>query len=124
MKIEWLNNKENHLEDGLVDLGAATTDELRKVQVSAEKKRKVRKDCKTMVLKILLELQERLPSRCGVVRNASSLSPVNMVSTSSKHSKRFKLLTDDLYSPKLITAAVADNAKFQYDEILREAEKE
>ena len=48
MKIEWLNNKENHLKDGLVDLDAATTDESRKVQVSTEKKRKVRKDCKTI----------------------------------------------------------------------------
>ena len=55
--------------------------------------------------------------------NVSSFSPVNMVSKSVKQSKRFKLLADDLYSRKIITAAVADNATFQYDDMLKEALK-
>ena len=69
MKVNWFNDEENQLEDDLVDLGAATNDVLKKTQVAVEKKRKFRNQCKKMVLNILLNLQERLPSRYGIVIN-------------------------------------------------------
>ena len=100
MKVEWLKNKDNYLEDSLVDVGAATNDDLKKVKVVAEKKKNFRKQCKLLMLNILLKLQERLPSRCAIVQNAASLCPVNMVSTSEKQSKRFKILAGMIYSER------------------------
>ena len=38
IKKEWLTNKKNYLEDGLVDVGPATRYLLQQAKVSAEKK--------------------------------------------------------------------------------------
>ena len=52
---KWLTKTKHHLEDGLVDLGAATKDLLKKAQTSAERKRKFKSLCKQLVLDLVLE---------------------------------------------------------------------
>ena len=42
LKKRWLENTEHHLENGLVNIGAATKALLKKILVSSEKKRKFR----------------------------------------------------------------------------------
>ena len=49
LKKKWLTGKSHHLEDGLVDLGAATKNLFEKAQVSFERKRKSKVDCKKIV---------------------------------------------------------------------------
>ena len=49
---KWLTKMKHHLEDGLVDLVAATKDLLEKAQISAERKRKL---CKQLVLDLVLK---------------------------------------------------------------------
>ena len=48
--------KENQLENGLVDIGAATKLNLSSVKVSAEKKRKLKGECKEIIVNVLLKL--------------------------------------------------------------------
>ena len=89
MKEEFLTEQSNQLEEYLIDLGAATNDALKKINIAPEKKRKFREGCKEVVF-ILLKLLERLPTNHLIVVNASSLSPVNMARISSKVEKRLK----------------------------------
>ena len=119
MNNEFLTDKSNHLEEFLIDLGAATKDALQKVNVAPEKVRTFLEECKDVVISILLKLLECLPSNQMVVVNASSLSPVNMASIPAKAHRRFTRLADGLFSLKFITSAVADNAKFQYNQLLK-----
>ena len=46
LKRSWLNEKEHQLENGLVNVGAATKFKLSAAKVSLETKRKFRGDCK------------------------------------------------------------------------------
>ena len=69
IKIKWQMDKNNHLEhDALVDIGAATKVSLEGVQLSEEKKNRFRGQCRTMVLDILVKLEEKTPLRYAVVR--------------------------------------------------------
>ena len=45
LKKDWIENKENHLENGLVDIGAATKMKLREANVKSESKRKFQGEC-------------------------------------------------------------------------------
>ena len=119
MKVDWLNKKENQLDDCLIDVGAAEKNSLTKAKVAAEKKRQFRKECNVFVLNTLLKLQERLPTKYSVVRNASSINPLNMVNDGTAMWKRFVQLANNLFSLKFVSSHVADNAKFQYDNLLK-----
>ena len=122
LKKKWLSNTEHHLENGLVDLGAATKKLLNDVMVSAEKKRKFQGQCKQMVLDILLKLSERSPLRYTIVRSASCLSPANMINSPKECSQRFTILANRLFDLKKISASVADNSKYQFDQFLKVAQ--
>ena len=77
------------------------------------KKRKLHNECKTFV-QVLLKLGERLPTNKMLVRNASSINPVNMAESPQLASKSFIKLADSLYS-----SSAADNAKFHFYQMLR-----
>lgn len=123
MNEDFLNLEQNQMDEMQVDIGAAARDQLQKAAVSAEKKRKFRKECKSAVITILLKLLERLPTNKLVIVGSSSLSPNNMVNIPVKAEARFKSLADALFGLKKITASVADNAKGQYDQFLRNVVK-
>ena len=50
ISLKWLSDSKNHLEDGLVDVGAATKDILDRTQVSNEKKQLFKRDGKSVQL--------------------------------------------------------------------------
>ena len=124
LKKKWLHNTEYFLESALVDLGAATKALLNDVMVSAEKKRKFRGQCKQIVLDILLKFSERSPLWYTIVRCASCLSPANMVNSPKEWSQRFTILADRLFALWKISASVADNSKYQFDQFLKVAQYE
>ena len=117
MKKEWLVDKNNHLENALIDVGAATKDKLDNVLVSLEKKKTFKGECKLMVLDILRKLQERSPLRYSIVRNCSSLVPKNMVLHREESTLRFRSLCDRLYALKKISST-ADNGKNRFEEFI------
>ena len=119
MLRRWLSDSKNHLEDGLVDVGAATKDILDRTQVSNEKKRLFKRDWKSLVLNVLLKLQERSPFKYCVLKNSSALCPRNVVRLSEESSFRFRTYVDKLYNLRKITVSTADNAKGQYGELLK-----
>ena len=123
IKKKRLMNKNNHLEhDALVDIGAATKVSLKSVQLSEEKKNKFTGQCRTMVLDIFIKLAENTPLYYAVVFCASSLSPRNMIRVPQECSQIFVVLADRLVAAKKTPASVADNAKYQFDELLKVAE--
>ena len=56
--LKRLTKTKHHLEDGLGDLRDATKDLLKKIQISAERKRKFKGLCKQLVLGLVLEFGE------------------------------------------------------------------
>ena len=128
MTEDFLEKEKNQMDEMQVDIGAAAKDSLNKVNVSAEKKRQFRKECRGAIINTLLKLLERLPTNKAIVVSASALNPQNMINHCIIAAKRFNALADSLYSLKKITSSVADNAKhqfskFQDNEVKRERDK-
>ena len=119
MKEDWLKNKNNQMEEFLIDIRAAAKDDLSKAKVAIEKKQKFRGECKLFVVNRLLKLQERVPIQYALVINSSSINPNNMVIQAAPMPKRFVRLADLLCSLKFISSFVADNVKFQYDQFTK-----
>ena len=115
---KWLTKTKHHLEDGLVDLGAATKDLLKKAQISAERKSRFKGLCKQLMLNLVLEFWRKLPLNFCLVRNVLCLALINMIRKPEQSSICFRALTDKLSSLKKISSDVADQAKNQYDELL------
>ena len=66
---------------------------------------------------------EKSPLNC-LVRKTSSLNPIKMVIEPEKSSIRFRGLADKLYALKAVASNVADNAKNQFDDLLKIAKYE
>ena len=121
LKKEWLENKANHLENGLVDTVAATKLKLRDTKVRVETKRNFMGECKKFIINILVKISERFPMQFSIVRNALSLNPINMVRHPEESLQMFTKLADRLFALQKITASVADKSKNQYDDLLETA---
>ena len=117
MKEDWLKNKNNQMEEFLIDIRAAAKDDLSKAKVATEKKRKFRGECKLFVVNLLLKLQERVPIQYALVRSSSSINHNNVAIQAAPMSKRFVRLADLLYSLKFIS--IANNAKLHYDQFTK-----
>ena len=52
LKKDWFENKENHLENGIFDIGAATKLKFQKTNVKSESKRKFQGECKQFVIDV------------------------------------------------------------------------
>ena len=92
----------HYLEDGLVDLEAATKSLLKKSQISAERKRKFKGLYKQLVLDLVLECQRKSPLNFCLVRNTSCLTPINMIRQPEQSSICFRALADKLFSLMLL----------------------
>ena len=77
-----------------------------------------------MVLDIPLKFSERSTLRYTIVRFSSCLSPANMVNSAKECSQRITILADRLFALKKISASVADNSKYQFDQFLKVAQYE
>ena len=121
LKKEWLENKANHLENGLVDIGAATKLKLRDTKVRAETKGNFMGECKKFIINILVKISEISPMQFSIVHNALSLNPINMAKHPEESSQMFTKLADRLFARQKITASVADKSKNQYDDLLKTA---
>lgn len=118
LKIKSLCEKSNYLEDNLKDVGVATEDLLQKVEILLERKRKFKGDCKKIVLDLSINIREKSPLNY-LVRNATSLNPLNIIREPENSSIRFRSLADKLFALKRISSIVADNAKNQHDDLLK-----
>ena len=74
-----------------------------------------RYECKQIIIKILIKLEERSPLQFSLVRVVSSLDQQKMVQSNSTVSLRFKKLAGNLWTLNKISSKIADNAKFEYD---------
>ena len=97
----------------------AATDDLRDNYIKSNIKKSFMKECFNMVVDILTGLQER-PLKYSVVRNASAISPVDMVSKKEECVLRFQGLVDVLFRKKRLSVKSADNCKQQYDEFFED----
>ena len=70
---------DNHLEGQLVDVGAATKIIIDKIQVSTEKRTKFKRECKKMVISILIKFQEYSSLKYSPIKNSSSFVPKTVV---------------------------------------------
>ena len=103
-----MENKENHLENGLVDLGAATKLKLQKTNVKSEWRRKFQGECKQFVIDFLLKISERSPMQFSIVQNMQLLDPVLMARFPEVSSQRFTKLADRLFALNKISANTAE----------------
>ena len=91
--------------------------------VANEQKEAIKKNFVKLLKKMVAKMQERCPLKYALVRNASSLSPVNMA-RGDGYSNLFQKLVNQLHLHKRFSANVSDAAKEQYDLFLEvEVEK-
>ena len=121
LKPSWLNKKEHQLENGLVNVGAATKLKLSAAKVLLEKKRKFRGDRKAVILNILVKFAEKCPLVYRLIRSARCFNPLNMVCHHAESSQLFKTLADHVFALHKIKASVAGKSKLQMDEFLKVA---
>ena len=121
LRKDWIENKENYLENDLVNIGAATKLKLQKTNVKSESKRKLQCECKQFVRDVLLKINEKSPMQFSIVQNTRSLDPVLMVRFPEVSSQRFTKLADRLFALNKISANTADKSKNQYANLLNMA---
>ena len=114
----FLTDDKNLMVEMQVHIQAVAKNSLNKANVAICKTDQFRKDCGTSVICMLLKLHDWLLTDKFNVIQASSLSPTNMVKIPVKLNKRFTGLEDSFYSLNIISAFVADNAKFQFSRCL------
>ena len=124
LKKVWIENKENVLENGLVDIGAATKLKLQKTNVKSESKLKFQGECKQFVIDALPKISERSPMQFSIVQNAKSLDPVLIARFPEVSSQRFTKLADRFFALNKISANTADKSKNQYADFLNMARYE
>ena len=117
LKKDWIENKENHLENGLVDIGVETKLKLQKTNVKSESKRKFQGECKQFLIDVLLKISERLPMQFIIVQNARSLDRVLMVRFPEVSSQRSTKFADGLFALNKISANTAEKSKNQYSDL-------
>ena len=74
------------------NIGTAATDDLRDNYIKYDIKKSFMKEYFNMVVDILIGLQERYPLKYSILRDASAISPVNMVSKKEECALNFKVL--------------------------------
>ena len=77
-----------------------------------------------MINKILIKLKERSLLKYIAVRNASSLSPVNMVRKKEECILKFDTLANALHKKKKLTARSAKKCILQYKEFIESMQYE
>ena len=116
-KVE-VGKSNNQLEVDQIDMGTALKQMLSSLLCKPEKKREFKKECKQIIIALLQKLQERCPLKYSIVRNASSLSPNEMVQNKEISTLKFKALAERLSKLKWLSTDEADDAKQQYDEFV------
>ena len=89
--------------------------------MSANKMGKVKREYKKLTLELLLKMSKKLSLKYTLVRNASSLVPINVIRQPEQNRIRFRALADQLYSLKL---SVADISKNHYEQLCKMAKYE
>ena len=120
---KWLQNGNYHLEDGIFDLSADTKHLLEKTQISAEKRRKFKGECKKLVLELLLKMSKK-SLKYALARTASFLAPINIIQQPEQSAIFFRAFADQLCSLKKISSSVAEMLKNHYEEFLKMAKYE
>ena len=113
LKKDWIENKENHLENGLVDIGAATNLKFHKTNVKSESKKKFQVECKQFVIAVLLKINERSLMQFSIVQNARYLDPVLMARFPEVSSQRFTNLAETFFALNKVSANIANKLKSQ-----------
>ena len=123
MKID-LVKKDNQLLLNNIELGSAVKSALVKTKVKDDAKLKFKKECVTMLLKIVEKMVERCPLNYSVVRNATCLVPVEMINSSEECVLRANRLIQKLFDLNILSATVSDKGKQEYQEFLSSVCKE
>ena len=121
LKTSWLNKKQHQLENGLVNVAAATKLKFNAAKVSLEKKRKFRGDCKAVILNILVKFAEKCPLVYKLICSVRCFNLLNMIRHHAESSQLFKTLADHVFAVHKIKAIVPYQSKSQMDEFLKVA---
>ena len=106
LKKDWLQNKVNLLNVNQIDIGAAAQTALKEALIKFEKRQNFLLDCQVVIKTIIFNLIEKTPLKYNLVKFASCLVP-----------NRFRLMVDGLSSHNKHTFKIANNAKFQFNEM-------
>ena len=118
MKID-LNKGENLLASFSLNIGTRLKQMMSSSNLKQEEKRKFLRECSCSIISLLKKLQERSPLRFSLCRNASSLSPNNMMEDKDGSVLKFKGYSEKLSKLKLLTADEADAAKNEYENFIQ-----
>ena len=108
----------NRLPVDQMKLPTATNALLKSSDIIYEQKSKLRKECRTLLSRLVAKLQERSPLQYVIVRVSAALSPVNMLGDKEASIIKFNTLVDKLYSHERLNSVQADAAKAEYEDFL------
>ena len=105
-----LDKNDNLVSANNLNIGTALKEMLKALVPKQEEKRLFLKECKSATIALLKKLQERSPLKYPVYRNASSLSPNNMLLETDASILKFRALAESLSKAKIISPDHADKA--------------
>lgn len=123
IKID-LSNANNLCPCELIKLPTATKALVVKAELPTQKKRNFLKDCQAMIVAVLQKIQEKCPLKYGIVRYSSSLSPSKIITQKEMCRDNFGKLAEKIYGGNWISSKSADQAKKEFDALLKSAHSE
>ena len=123
IKID-LSNANNLCPCELIKLPTATKALAEKAELPSQKKRNLMKDCQAMIATVLQKIQEKCPLKYGIVCYSSSLSPSKIITQKEMCRDNFGKLTEKIYGGNWISSKSADQAKKEFDALLKSAHSE
>lgn len=118
-----LHDPQNLVDLSNLDVGFQTTKYLKNVEASANEVMTFRKDCQTLLIKLIEKFIERSPLQYRVVKGHSALDPTLMLNHPNIALSRMKCLLEDLFNANRITDTVAEKAKQQFASMVSETSK-
>ena len=120
-------NIDNHLPPAQVNIGFAAASTLTKIQkekkVSQLQIFEFRKECTTMLVSLVMKIQEKSPLKYSFVRNLVCLDPRLMISSPENATRMFQQTVNKLLELKWKTAEEGDLMLIQYKKFLSEGRK-
>jgi len=115
-----VTKSENTLPAELIKLPTATKSKLAEMP-NDQRKRAFKSNSKSMLVALILKIQERCPLRYAIARFASSLSPENILNKRDLCVRFYEKLCDRLYESSWLGSKDADKAKQEYASFVKSA---
>lgn len=113
-----IEKEEHHKSTEKIDIGIGAKSKVKSLHPSEQIK--FRNNCRRFLIALTKKIFERSPLKYKMTKEISSLSPNVIATSTSTAMNRMSSLLENLYDLKHLSATVADEAKRQFEDLLKE----